>query len=188
MKITLGDLFDVKTKPLKKPNIKKINKHNNDNNNNNNNDDDNNVNDVDDSNNDKKDVIDEDYVSVYNVTEQPIYDGSEPLYIFRRKMESYCNNILQREKYNETLKILNKIFKTKHKQLTLFRDIPYDNLPTIKRTLGVLKKYSYQVDVYNYDNTTEYVIDNILKRINYSFKKSTINDEIFYNVRLFRSN
>lgn len=128
-------------------------------------------------------------MSAGRANKPPVYDGVEPLYIFRRKMMDYLES-QKSDRLSDTLKLLNLILNTEYKYVMDMKRVI--NLPTKKQVVRILdeneelvKKLGLSMDA---DNVPHY-LNNMLNRLGFSFMEyNGIDGNKFYTVKTFLIN
>jgi len=116
----------------------------------------------------------------------PVYDGIEPLYIFRRKMMDYLE-VQKYDRLSDTLKLINLILNTEYKYVMDMKRVT--NLPPKKKVVGILDDNSELVRKLGLTADTDNVscyINNMLNRIGFSFMEYNGTDgNKYYMVKTF---
>jgi hypothetical protein len=126
----------------------------------------------------------------------PVYDGTEPLYIYKNKLDAYMK-LVKKEKYNIILKFLNELFEKDCKSLTEFKNIDMTN-SNIKHFINIIKNHEnifnkkYKLEINNNsinEASEEEILEhtiNIIKKLlylmEYSIYKKKINDKYYYTI------
>ena len=124
-----------------------------------------------------------------SVIEPPVYDGTEKPYLYVIKMEKYIA-ALKKEKYMIVLNFLNKwLYKYNKivKSLSDFKNVPSNEINNYQYNKNYLKKYCNDVEQkldFDFNNKTciFMFLETILKIIDFSLHKKTINDIIHYSI------
>jgi len=112
----------------------------------------------------------------------PTYDGSEPLYLYRERLNEYLIK-LKKEEYIVVLELFNKILNKKYKSLTEIKKINMD-LYDINNIISIIKENKsildekFNIDVNNLESEEQVIkiIKNLVLKINFSFLKKDKNN------------
>jgi len=112
----------------------------------------------------------------------PTYDGSEPLYLYRERLNEYLIK-LKKEEYVVVLELFNKILNKKYKSLTEIKKINMD-LYDINNIISIIKENKsildekFNIDVNNLESEEQVIkiIKNLVLKINFSFLKKDKNN------------
>lgn len=119
----------------------------------------------------------------------PVYDGVEPLYIFRRKMMDYLET-QKFDRLSDTLKLINLILNTEYKYVMDMKRVT--NLPTKKQVVQILdeneelvKKLGLSMDMMD----VAHYINNMLNRLGFSFMEyNGVDGNKYYMVKTYLIN
>jgi len=83
-----------------------------------------------------------------NIKNIPVYDLSEPYYIYKRKLEKFYFQAEKQKLYDELLALMNKQCKTTYTEISKFIKLKF--IPEIPE--NIMKKYNLNNNISNEDN------------------------------------
>ena len=121
--------------------------------------------------------------------EEPEEEPEEEYYMIRRRIDIILDKKIKKKPYNETLSLLNKLFKTEYKRLLDVKNIKMKYIPKRKQFVKILQEHiKMESDfdmIYDKKLPTHIIINNILSKIGYSFICKKENNKLRFGVKAY---
>lgn len=119
-------------------------------------------------------------------TKPPVYDGTEPYYIFIRRWNAYMAAKQSKQLHSLVLEFLNKLLDKEYKSLISIKKIPIDSIPDTKVLSELIKSndaYSKAFKLRCGDKPSHKVIDTLLSKINFSLVEVEDKNKRYYSIK-----
>lgn len=117
----------------------------------------------------------------------PTYNGIEPYYLFKRRLDGYMNKKLKHDLHSNILCFLNLLFETDYKNLISIKKIKEQNIPSSDYVIDTIKtnknfKDNFKIK-YNRNVPADKLLDRLLNKIGFSFAKKIDGHNTYYFVK-----
>lgn len=112
----------------------------------------------------------------------PIYDCTEPIYLFMRRWDNFIQHKGKMQLYTDILEIINILFESNYTKLLSIKNICSDIIPPTKTIIKIINNKTCIDIKYNKKTKSCEIINELLNKIEYAFVPFTKNNKIYYNI------
>jgi len=117
----------------------------------------------------------------------PVYDGVEPYYIYKRRLDLYLNNKMNRPLHTQILNFINILFDSEYTSLISIKKIEATKIPISKYIVDLIKEdenFKKLFKIRCSENIpSDKMIDSLLNKVNFSFVKIESKKGDYYCVK-----